>query len=124
MKLYGWNCRNLTGQGNVPLFYNFLEQSKPYFIMLNETKGFNTRKFKKACPEYSFQYSGGKVMMVCKKGYLIQIFLEDLNDEIFMVAKLITLEHDGREGDGIILICAYFPPFKNHEMDLNDHSIK
>ena len=37
----GWNCRNLTDQGNLPLFYNFFEQHKPEIVMLNETRGFN-----------------------------------------------------------------------------------
>ena len=59
-------------------------------------------------------------MIVCKKEYVIQMVMEDLNDELFMVAKLRTKESDGREGIGIILICGYMPPGKNHEIDLND----
>ena len=37
-----------------------------------------------------------------------------------MKSLLITKEHDGREGEGIILKCGYFPPDKSHEMDHND----
>ena len=110
MKIYGWNFRNLTDQGNVSLFYNFLEQSKPDIKMLNETKGFKAKKIKKACPEYCSLYSGENVLMLCKKEYVIQMVMEDLNDELFMVAKLRTKEYVGREGDGIQLKCGYFPP--------------
>lgn len=57
----------------------------PHIVMLNETKGFITKIFRKAYPEYRFQHIGGKVMIVCKKEYVIQLIMEELNDELFML---------------------------------------
>ena len=100
-KIFGWNCRNITGKSNRILFNSSMEKLLPDLKIMNEARNYD-RKWEKELPDYSYLRNtdkGSEVMIMWQEDCTIKKVMEKLNDEHNLIAKFRTFGPDGLEGE-------------------------
>jgi hypothetical protein len=108
--IYGWNARSAATEENIYFISAFLTQTKPDFLLINESGKYNNRICKN-CPEYKSYHSKNRLTLFYDTSISVTPILQDTWDDTFLVVKATMC------GKSMILINVYRPP---HDEDATE----